>query len=295
VNKTAFEWSLAAALIAGIVVSSSASGQIPGRTPTFSSSVQTVRVDALVTKGGVVVRDLSVADFELRDNGIPQQLDFVLLEQVPLDVVLVLDASESVKGERLRGLRAASQAILRRLLQRDRAALVTFNDAVKIDSLLTHDFPRVFDAISRIQGTGGTALYDAVHVGAVLGDAEPGRSLIVLFSDGADTSSFLQRSRVLDTVRSSDIVIYAVVAGRITPFLTDVAEQTGGEAISVANQADLSATFERVLDEFRERYLLGYTPKGVSKTGWHRIDVRVKREKASVKARPGYLSAVANR
>jgi hypothetical protein len=95
---------------------------------------------------------------------------------------------------------------------------------------------------------------------------------------------------VLDIAKRSDVVAYAVSTGRAKPeFLRDLTSFTGGRLFEVEKTANLSAIFLNVLQEFRQRYLLSYTPRGVAKDGWHRLDVRVKR-RASVKARPGYLA-----
>jgi hypothetical protein len=79
-------------------------------------------------------------------------------------------------------------------------------------------------------------------------------------------------------------------AGRIR-FLRDVCEQTGGRILSAESTRRIGETFLAVLDEFRHRYLVSYVPQGVSKGGWHRLAVRVKRRGVVVGARPGYLSA----
>jgi len=96
---------------------------------------------------------------------------------------------------------------------------------------------------------------------------------------------------VLGTARRSSAVAYAVVPKRIAgqPFLRDLTDATGGELFEIESSRDLNAAFARVLDQFRRRYLLSYTPQGVEKGGWHRLDVRVKQRGVQVKARPGYL------
>jgi VWFA-related protein len=86
------------------------------------------------------------------------------------------------------------------------------------------------------------------------------------------------------------VVVYGVSVGGGQPkFLRGLASLTGGRLFEVDQTANLSAIFLEVLQEFRQRYLVSYTPRGVAKDGWHRLEVRVKR-KASVKARSGYLA-----
>ena len=113
-----------------------------------------------------------------------------------------------------------------------------------------------------------------------------------MFSDGLDTASWLSPDSVLDTAKRSDVVVYAVSAGGSpkVPFLHDLSELTGGRLLDAGATQNLGATFVGILNEFRQRYLVSYSPRGVSKDGWHRLDVRVKGRKATVKARPGYLA-----
>ena len=262
------------------------------QTQTFRSQVEVVRVDVLVTENGRPVTGLRPSDFEVLDNGVRQQVAFAGLEHMPLNVLLALDASDSVAGAPLDHLRAAGNALLDRLAADDRAALVTFNHLLALGSPLTPDIPRVRQAIGNVTPGGGTALVDALYAGIVLGESDVGRSLLVVFTDGADMSSYLRPQVVTDTAKSSDVVVYAVASGRSgrrdTVFLRDVADRTGGSLIEIESTKDLQQTFVGILEEFRLRYLLSYSPHGVPAPGWHRLDVRVKGRNAVVKARAGY-------
>ncbi len=134
-----------------------------------------------------------------------------------------------------------------------------------------------------------TALVDGVFAGMMVGESEVGRSLLMVFSDGLDTASFLSAERVLDLGRRSDVVVYPVTSKGARPdFLEDLASLTGGRLHEVDARSDLSATFRSILEEFRYRYLVTYTPRGVPRGGWHKLDVRVNRPGATVRARPGY-------
>jgi Ca-activated chloride channel family protein len=261
-----------------------------GQGPTFTSKVEAVRVDVLVTDKGQPIVDLERNDFDVFDDGVPQQIDFVSYEQIPLNVVLVLDMSDSVAGERLENLRGAGAALLAGLKKDDQAGLVTFSNLVVLGSGLTTDRTPVRDALDEAGGAGNTALVDGVYAGITLGESDVGRALLIVFSDGLDTTSWLTPRAVLDIAKRSDVVAYAVSTGRAKPeFLRDLTSFTGGRLFEVEKTANLSAIFLNVLQEFRQRYLLSYTPRGVAKDGWHRLDVRVKR-RATVKARPGYLA-----
>jgi VWFA-related protein len=126
----------------------------------------------------------------------------------------------------------------------------------------------------------------------MLAEADVGRGLVIVFSDGVDTSSWLEPKAVLDAAKRSDAVLYAVSSGQSPreDFLRELTEQTGGRLFRIESTKGLSAVFLEVLDEFRQRYLLSYSPAGVSHEGWHELKVRVKGRSATVRARPGYLA-----
>lgn len=259
--------------------------------PTFTTRIEAVRVDVLVTRDGRPIRDLTAADFEVLDNGVRQHVDLVSFEQNPLNVVLVLDTSDSLAGEPMRRLRRAGAAVLDGLRPGDQAALLTFSHVVGPGLGLTADFKRVRRALEEARPGGHTALIDATYAGMMIGESDVGRSLLIAFSDGVDTSSWLAADAVLETARRSDVVMYGVSAdaGGQT-FLKDLARATGGSLLAARQTDDLRFVFVSVLEEFRQRYLVSYSPQGVPKDGWHRIDVRVRVRGATVKARPGYLA-----
>ena len=126
----------------------------------------------------------------------------------------------------------------------------------------------------------------------MVGESDAGRGLLIVFSDGVDTSSWLHADAVLDTAKRADVVVYGVsVVSRLKPeFLRDMTTFTGGRLFEIEKTANLASTFLGILDEFRHRYLVSYTPQGVAKDGWHKLDVRIRSRKATIKARPGYLA-----
>jgi VWFA-related protein len=264
----------------------------PAAQEPFKSRVEAVRVDALVTDHGRPIRDLRVADFEVLDNGVAQTVDLVSFEQVPLNIILTLDMSDSVAGERLDHLRDAGLSALATLEKGDQSALVTFSHAVAVRAPLSGDTATVRSALEEAIGAGETSLVDGVFTGMMIGESDAGRALQIVFSDGLDTASWLTPAAVLDAAKRSDVVVYAVaVKSPIKPeFLRDLAAFSGGRLYELEKTADLTSTFKTIVDEFRHRYLISYTPRGVAKDGWHRLEVRVKRKGADVKARPGYLA-----
>jgi VWFA-related protein len=257
---------------------------------TFSSRVDAVRVDVLVTDGGQPVLGLTAADFEVLDNGVPQRVDLVSFDQVPLNVVLVFDMSHSIDGERRDRLRRGAGALLDGLKADDQAALVTFSHVVTRGTKLTGDVAAVRAALERDEAIGDTGLVDGTFAGMMVGESDVGRGLLIVFSDGVDTASWLPSAAVLDTAKRSGVVAYGVsVRSPVRPqFLEELTGLTGGRLFEVERTQNLEAVFLGVLQEFRHRYLVSYAPRGVAPGGWHQLDVRVKR-RATVKARPGYL------
>ncbi len=261
-----------------------------GTQPTFSSRVEGVRVDVLVTDSARrPLRGLTPQDFVLRDNGVLQQVDIVSFGEISLNVGLAFDLSESVSGERLDQLRAASRSLTMQLLPGDQSSLVTFDRVVSLRCPLSKNQLCIDDALLKSTPNSETALVDGVFAGITVGDTDIGRSLLMVFSDGLDTASWLTVDRVLDSARRSDVVVYPIATKGARPaFLEDLADLTGGRLHEVDRKEDLSSTFRAILDEFRHRYLVTYMPKGVPKDGWHKLEVRVNRPGARVKARPGY-------
>ena len=265
-------------------------GTVAAAQPIFTARVEGIRVDVLVTDSSRrPVRGLTAADFAIRDNGVPQEIDVVSFGETSLNIGLSFDLSESIKGEPLARLQAASRALTSELQPADRLALVTFDRVVTMRCALSSSRSCAIDALAAATPEGETALVDGVFAGMMVGESDAGRSLLMVFSDGLDTASFLGAGRVLDLGRRSDVVVYPIASQGARPdFLEELAALTGGRLHEVTPNDDLSATFRAILDEFRHRYLVTYTPKNVPKDGWHKLDVRVNKPGARVKARPGY-------
>jgi VWFA-related protein len=253
--------------------------------------VAVVRVDVLVTDSQGPVTGLRGEDFEVRDNGVLQQVEFASFENLPLSVMLALDVSGSVSGERLTHLGTAATSVTEALQSADRAGLLTFSSAVALPAPLTGDVGKIRTALDSLSTGGDTALVDASYSAMVLSEAEGGRPLTILFSDGADTASFLRPDDVLATARRSDAVVYAVAVGGAErgSFLANLTAQTGGRVLVIRSTPELGATFISILDEFRQRYVISYSPRGVPQAGWHPVDVRVKGRRVNVTARRGYI------
>jgi len=170
---------------------------------------------------------------------------------------------------------------------------VTFTQRVVLGSKLTKDLDKIRQAMeSPLYDAGDTSIIDASYAAMMLGESDVGRGLVIVFSDGIDTASWLTDEMVLNAAKRSDVVVYAVsVQSRLKPeFLRGLTSATGGRLYEIEKTANLSQVFLTVLEEFRHRYLVSYTPNGVDRAGWHKLDVSIKGRKV-VKARPGYPGA----
>ena len=262
------------------------------QTPSFRARVDGVRIDVLVTENGRPMTSLTAPDFEVRDNGIPQTIDLVSLSDVGVSVVLALDLSASVKGPRLVLLRRAGHALVDALAPGDSAALVTFDRAAVRRVPLTATLADIRTALDAATADGYTALVDATQAALLMAAADAGRTLVMVFSDGVDTASYTSAAVVVDTARRANGVVYAVsTSDDATRFLRDVTSATGGRVIEIDEDDDPGPAFLEILQEFRRRYVVTFTPTGVGGVGWHRLDVRVTRGNARVRARPGYFLA----
>ncbi len=299
---------VALACVCGMAVATPA-GQI------FRSGVDAVAVDVLVTRRGQPVTGLTADDFEVLDNDVPQRIDSITLEEVPMTLLLVLDTSGSVGGAPLTQLRAAADAASNALRPDDRVGLVTFSDKLRTVVAPPAPVSMLPDALGRLRAGGATALYDATFAALTLREQTVGRHLMLIFSDGDDTASWLDPREVLTMAQRSDVVVYGVTLDEVRressvdrqsrasarrwfptepflfrrQFLPRLVEDTGGSQFVAEDVGRLRDAFERVVGEFRSRYLLTYAPTGVESAGWHALEVRVRGRGRRVQARRGYL------
>jgi VWFA-related protein len=295
-------------LALGVVAALAAAQQ-----PIFHSGADAVQVDVLATDGHRPIGGLTAADFELRDSGVVQTIDALQIADVPFSMMLALDTSASMKGASLRQLQDGARAAIDALKPNDRATLMTFNTAVGRALPWDTDRAALRDAVDHIEAGGMTGLFDAALAAIVQRDPEPGRrNLLILFTDGVDTSSWLPDFASLDLASRSDIVIYGVTTDAdlrfhsaslawrsgirladsqpvfsTAPFLREISERTGGEN-DYTTGTDLRKVFARIVDDFHTRYVLTYRPAGVPAEGWHPLDVRLKARSGHVTARRGY-------
>jgi VWFA-related protein len=262
--------------------------------PVFRSAVEVVRLDVAVLRDGRRVDGLEPHDFEVRDNGVLQAVDLVGDESgagKPVDVVLALDVSDSVKGEPLARLKAAAHAFVDLLHPEDSFSLLTF--ASRVERLISpaDSRERAHEVIEATSAQLATSLHDAAFAAVVTADPTRGRPLALILSDGEDHGSWLPADRVLRAAQVSELVAHVVFmapSGTPPDFLRDLAATTGGEAWR-ADYGELREVLARALLEFRNRYTLRYERTGTSRPGFHRLDIRVKQSGVKVRARAGYL------
>ena len=264
-----------------------------GQQAVFRAGVEVVRLDVLVTNRGRPVTGLTAGDFEVTDNGVSQNVALASTAG-GIDVVLALDTSSSVAGERLRHLKEAGRRLVGSLAPEDTITLLTFSDRLALVAEGSSDFKSIANSLERLEAAGRTAVRDAAFAAASLAP-QARRSVLVVFTDGADNSSWLSEDAVVESVRRLQVVVYVVADSKLDPrarsFVKSLVEAGGGDLLLTARR-DLAQDFAGVLEEFRSRYLLSYTPTGVRRDdGWHRVGVKLRRKTGVVKAREGYYAA----
>ena len=301
----------AATLVVALMAASLA-GQAPQsgneQVPVFRASADVVSVDAAVQRDRRPLVGLKPADFELLDNGVSQEISDVSYERLPIDVTLLLDVSASVTGSTLDELGRALRQVRADLLPADRLRLLIFNMSVRRLVDFSQPSSNIDQALASVRGAGSSAVFDSLAVALSSFDAPGRRRLVVLFSDGQDSSSISDVETLLEVVKRSTPTV-AIILGSPNPerpasilrtsssvssssvgALSDrIAAETGGIVAPLKPGENLTSKFRRMLEEFRSSYVLYFTPRGVERTGTHTLEVRVKRPGVDVRARRGYV------
>ena len=281
------------AVATGLAIAALLSASAEAQPGTFKASVVSVMVDVAVTRGGRPVAELTTDAFTLTDNGVRQNVQVTPLFDMPLRVALVLDTSASVRGERLRRLVDASLNLVATLKPSDRISLVTFSQDARMPVPMGPPGPEVRNALAGLNGSGPTAMRDALQLALASEADQRGQSLILVFSDGEDTASWMPAEALLESARRSNSVVHVVrfdVVDEAPPTLLDrLALATSGRTWAANSNGDLESLFTRALDGMRARYLLSYSPQGAHRRGWHTIKVSLNNVRGDVAARPGYF------
>src|SRR6202790_2638805 len=217
----------AAAILAALVFASIVAAQ----EPSFKIDVQLVRLLVTVKNpDGDLVGSLESRNFELFDSGIKQDISvFEHQTNQPLSVTLLIDTS----GSMAKDLKFATvsltkflNALVREGNPEDAAALYSFNDEVTLLNSFTRRLTRLEDSLRPLKGDAGTSLYDAIYLSSSPLRDRDGRHVIVVVTDGGDTTSSKKYSDALAALLKADAVFYPIV---VVPITNPAGRNTGGE------------------------------------------------------------------
>jgi VWFA-related protein len=277
---------------------------------TFRTVVDVVMIQASVRDArGHVVSGLTTTDFEVRDNGqLRPLLSLRSDRQSPLSVAILVDMSGSMRiGAKIAMARQAYDSVLSQLHEgHDEVALFTFDASLHERQEFTRDVSKLRGALSDFEPFGTTSLYDATAATARrLAARSATHKAIIVLTDGMDTSSKLSAREASGLASSIDVPVYIVAtvpsldqrllmeaSERSAPFkaadLRDLAEWTGGQFVFASTFVETVAAASSLIDELRQQYVLAI--EAANGREWRRIDVRVRRPSAIVKARSGYFA-----
>ena len=270
--------------------------------PTFRSGSRVVpSFVTVVDANNRLVTDLSKDDFEILDNGKPQEITIFDNEVRPFTVVVMLDTSVSMT-DRLKDLYNGAEQFLLRLLPHDKAMVGAFNDKVEFATGFINDRNSLVSSLKRLDFGNQTRLYDGVHASLdQLKDVE-GRKVVLLFTDGADFGSKLGSGKALERARDTEVMIYgigleteffngqSVVRSKPDSILNRFANETGGGYFDLKKDADLNSSFTRIAQELRSQYLIAFSPAALDGKV-HRLEVRVKRASLKARSRRSYTAS----
>jgi VWFA-related protein len=151
--------------------------------------------------------------------------------------------------------------------------------------------------VEGLQAWGGTSLYDAIHYSLGRIKDQPGRKALIVFSDGADTTSTMEDKEVVDYARAVEATVYSIgfkgsglMASSPRGFLRKIAQETGGQFFAPDKVGELIKVFNAISDELKNHYLLAYTPKRAADGTWRQIAVKIDRPGTEVRVRKGYFA-----
>ncbi|MGB7471005.1 MAG: VWA domain-containing protein [Candidatus Acidiferrum sp.] len=254
--------------------------------------VNLVLLDATVkTKSGQIMADLKKEDFEVREDGVRQKIDVFSRDQLPINVALVLDLSDSI-GPFLGPLRDAANAALAALKPDDEAALFTFSTEAQLRVPFTTDKTAIANQINSFKAGGATNINDGIFLASkyLLPLPPKGRRVIILISDDVGTDAGGQGTRdIVTEAIAADATLYnlkipgynppqTLFAASMIPGLVNirkVVEATGGEIFDVQDVAHLTPAFQAMIERIKTRYTLGYYTNATAALGKpHKLDVR---------------------
>lgn len=286
-----------------------AATSLRGQQPTLKVHTELVRIDVLVERNGNPIAGLTADDFTVHDNGVQQRVS-LLPETGTVTVSTILDVSGSMTPQKLNNAATATRAVIAALHARDRHTLFAFAGDIRRIALPQPRDSIAGESIARaLRETSGThtSLNDALFAAIVHSGDEPGPKMAAVLTDGGNNTSWLSAQSVIDAAIRHETVIYPVAVDRQSPqhlserppiaeddglrLLATIAERTGGRVIHANWSKDLGLVFGALVREYRQRYILTFTPDGVGRGGgWHRLEVRLRSRSGKVHARSGYWS-----
>ncbi|MGD0302276.1 MAG: VWA domain-containing protein [Bryobacteraceae bacterium] len=272
---------------------------------TFKVNVRLVRLLATVKDAnGQLISSLNKSDFTVYDNGVPQEVAvFDRQTAQPLSVAAMVDSSASTGIElryELESMRKFFKTLLFTGNPLDTAALYSFNWEVTLLGGYTRRFARLETSLKQVHSEGGTSMYDAIFLASRNLELRDGRHVMVIVTDGGDTTSTKNYHQALQAAQMADVVIYPVLVMPITNdagrniggenALTTLSAGTGGRMFRPSAAAELDRAFAEILLELRTQYLIGYYPRDVppSSDRFHTLKVDVRGRNLRVITRSGY-------
>jgi Ca-activated chloride channel homolog len=282
-----------------------ASGAAWGQQTVIRVDVNLVRVVATVrNQAGELVGVLQKHDFQVCDNGVRQEVSvFERQTDRPLSVALLVDTSGSTAKELKYEMDSAARflhALLAEGNPEDAVALYSFNYEVTRQHSYTHNYTPLERELKLLHGDAGTSLYDAIYLASQDLESREGRKVIVVVTDGGDTTSSVDLKKALSQAQLADAVIYPVVVMPITNdagrniggenALTFMAQATGGRTFLPTVGAPLDRAFADIVTELRTQYLVAFYPRDVppTKDRFHKLEIRLAPPELRVSARNGY-------
>jgi Ca-activated chloride channel family protein len=275
---------------------------VAAQEPTFRSGSRVVpSYVTVVDANNRLVTDLARDDFEVFDNGRPQEITIFDNEVRPFTAVVMLDTSVSMT-DRLKDLYSGAEQFLLRLMPHDKAAVGAFNDKIEFASGFISDRNSLVSGLKHLDFGNQTRLYDAVHASLDQLEKVEGRKVILLFTDGADFGSRQGSGKALERARDREVMIYGigleteffngqmVVRSKPDSILNRFANETGGGFFDLKKGADLNSSFTRIAQELRSQYLLGFSPATLDGKV-HKLEVRVKRPGLKSRSRRSYIAS----
>jgi Ca-activated chloride channel homolog len=277
----------------------------PQDPPVFKVNVRLVRLLATVKDAnGQLISSLNKGDFTVYDNGVPQDIAiFDRQTEQPLSVAVLVDSSASTGIEsryELESMRKFFKALLFQGNPRDTAALYSFNWVVTLLGGYTRRFAKLESSLKQLHSEGGTSMYDAIFLASRDLELRDGRHVMVIVTDGGDTTSVKNYHQALQSAQMADVVMYPVLVMPITNdagrniggenALTTLSAGTGGRMFRPSAVAELDRAFSEILLELRTQYLIGYYPRDVPPTEdrFHTLKVEVRGRNLRVLTRSGY-------